>query len=120
MKDYLENLVELPEDERITEKELTEFYNLVDFDVYDLVFDDDTETNGEFLTAAKYDTIRIGLILAKEYGLTLDDIIGYKIEDDFFRTIYYGVIILGASGNDTEYNKSIILARQLIELRGDL
>lgn len=42
MKDYLENLVELPEDERITEEELTEFYNLVDFDVYDLVFDDDT------------------------------------------------------------------------------
>lgn len=120
MKDYLENLVELPEDERITEEELTEFYNLVDFDVYDLVFDDDTETNGEFLIAAKYDTIRIGLIISKEYGLTLDDIIGYKIEDDFFRTIYYGLIILGASGKATEYNKAIVLARHLIELRGDL
>jgi hypothetical protein len=91
----------------------------IDWGVYDLIFIDDTGTNGDFLQLTKYETVRIGSILLADYGLTLDDVIGYEVEDEFFRTLYFGLVIYGVKNKESDYEETISLVRQAIEQRDE-
>lgn len=67
----------------------------------------------------KFETVRVGSILLADYGLTLDDVVGYDIEDEFFRTLYFGLVIYGVKNKESDYEETISLVRQTIEQRDE-